>query len=132
MGKFIKITPDLEVSAVEWPEGANYKFLQKQIGGHIEHVRPRRLYPLLQTYNLRENYCLLVDEEGIIKNLPFNPFGSYLYGTDQHDCPIVGSVLIVQETEDDFAVIPDHDLEELLCMVKALVKKLTKGAIHNG
>ena len=87
---------------------------------------------MLQTYNLRGNYCLLVDEEGIIKDLPFNPFGSYLYGTDRHGCPIVGPVLIVQETEDDFAAIPDHDLEELLCMVKALVKKLTKGEMSNG
>lgn len=124
MGNLIKVTPDLELSAVEWPEGANYKFLQQQIGGQIEHVRPTRLYELLQKRNLPCNYCMLVDEEGLLKDIPYNPFGSYLYKTDQHGSPIVGTVLIVQETYEDFVPIAQKDFAEILMLMKLVVNSL--------
>lgn len=127
MGKLIKITPDLEVSVVEWPEGAGYQFLQEQIGGHIEHVRPVRLYEWLKKRNLPEHYCMLVDEEGLLKDLPFNPLGSYLYKTDQHGCPIAGPILIVQETEDDFVPIAAMDFGELLMLLKLIIGSLGGG-----
>ena len=124
MGNIIKVTSDLEITAIECPKNANYRFLQEQIGGHIERVRPRRLYPLLKACGLDGNHCLLVDDEGLLKDLPFNPLGCYLYGTDMHGAPIAGPILFVYETGEDFGAIPGDELESLLNLVKQLVKRL--------
>lgn len=110
MEKLIKVTPDLELSVVEWP-----------VGGQIEHVRPARMYELLHKWNLSCNYCMLVDEEGLLKDIPYNPFGSYLYKPDQHGSPIVGTVLIVQEIYEDFAPIAEKDFTKIFQMMKLTV-----------
>lgn len=81
-----------------------YKELQQMIGGSIEHVLPKRLpHP----------YCMIVDEEGLLKKLPLNPFGSWLYQTDLHGQPIAGDILLMKDAridgEYDIVGLSDED-----------------------
>ena len=65
-----------------------YKSVGKAVDGYIEIVHPRRLeFP----------YCMIVNEEGLLRGLPLNPYGSYLYGTEAHGNPIVGDIVILKE-----------------------------------
>lgn len=120
MGKVIKITPQLEVVELECPEPLSYHFFQEQIGGMIERVRPKRLYSLLKKAGLPDNYCILVDEEGLLKNLDLNDIGCFLYETDKHGYPIVGPLLIVKETYEDFVAMNEEEYESILAIIKKL------------
>jgi hypothetical protein len=65
-----------------------YKSVGKAVDGYIEIVHPRRLeFP----------YCMIVNEEGLLRGLPLNPYGSYLYGIEAHGNPIVGDIVILKE-----------------------------------
>jgi hypothetical protein len=65
-----------------------YKSVGKAVDGYIEIVHPRRLeFP----------YCMIVNEEGLLRSLPHNLYGSYLYGTEVHGNPIVGDIVILKE-----------------------------------
>ncbi len=62
-----------------------YKSVGKAVDGYIEIVHPRGLeFP----------YCMIVNEEGILRGLPTNLYGSHLYG---HVNPIVGDIVILKE-----------------------------------
>jgi hypothetical protein len=58
--------------------------ISKKINGDLEIVRPRGL----------PNLCLLVDEEGLLKQKPINKVGSLWYGYLNHGHPIVGDILV--------------------------------------
>jgi uncharacterized protein YlzI (FlbEa/FlbD family) len=69
--------------------GASYEIqdptlesLQGVVGGYIEVLR------------LKNGKYLVVNEEGLMRNLPINPHASILYGS-----PIVGNVVICSKTE---------------------------------
>lgn len=104
----IKISTDLELTIHEFPVGSYQKqnqFLRGLIGNHCElyeRVRPRRLYTELKMKNHvtnRAGQCIsmLVDEEGGLKENEVNLIGSYLYETDIHKQPIMGTILFVGE-----------------------------------
>ena len=80
----IKITTDNKISIIDL-DFKNYKAIQKEIGGHFETVKTKRLLDYFKA-----PVIMLVDEEGIIKGLPFNTVASGFYGTDEH-----GSQLLV-------------------------------------
>lgn len=105
--KVVKVCTDGRVS-IETVESTGYRILQNLIGGSIEHVLPRRL---------PRPYCMLVDEEGLIKGLPLNFFGSYLYETDIHGQPIVGDILLAKDVEvnlgGDIVGLTDEDITVL-------------------
>ena len=66
-----------------------FDFCTKQIGCEIpEHVYPMRL---------PRPYAMIIDESGLLKDLPINGIGSVLYGTDQHGSPICGPALILKD-----------------------------------
>ena len=107
--KIIKITTDNEITVHEYPEGSSCleenMVLRELIGtscDSYEHVMPKRLYQNLGGSN---RVCdipgncvnMLVDEEGLWKNLPINIIGSWLYESDLHGHPIVGNILIAGE-----------------------------------
>ena len=75
-------------SVVDVPNEYDYKWMQEQVGGWIEIVRPRRL---------PDGFVMIVDEEGLLKEKPLNMVGSWFYETDKHGSPIVGDVLIMKE-----------------------------------
>ena len=65
-----------------------YKTIGEAAGGWIEIVRPG---------GLKSPYVMVVNEEGLIKELPINIAGSILYGTPAHGSPIVGNIVIMKE-----------------------------------
>lgn len=86
--KAIVITTDNEISIrdLEVKNDSMLEALQQIVGGYIETVRPIRL---------RGDLLMIVNEEGLLQNLPVNEVGSYLYGIDLHGNPIVGNIAIV-------------------------------------
>lgn len=103
--KGIVITTSDEVSVQDFAY-PHYKSLGRVVGGYIEIVRPQ---------GLNRPYCMVVNEEGLMHNLPLNRAGSLLYGTQFHGSPIVGDIVIMAEGETDkgidFMEIPDNRLE---------------------
>ncbi len=75
-------THDLEVN------GTLFDGLKELIGGWIEMVRPVGLKP---------PFVMIVDEDGLMKELDNNFFGSMLYGTIAHGHPIVGNIVIAKQ-----------------------------------
>lgn len=146
--KIIKISTDLEMTVHDFP-GGNYSqqnhLLRELIGNHCsiyERVMPKRLYTELHMKRSTTNVpgecvCMLVDEEGLSKEIPPNLIGSYLYETDIHKQRIVGNILFVGEAwEEDgigfcgiddkvFAVL-EQKLTDLLHFAKE-VKEESKG-----
>ena len=86
--KAIVITTDNEISIRDLvlKNDSMLESLQQIVGGYIETVRPIRL---------RGDLLMIVNEEGLLQNLPVNEVGSYLYGIDLHGNPIVGNIAIV-------------------------------------
>ena len=65
-----------------------YKSIGEVVGGTIEIVRPR---------GLSRPYVMIVNDEGLLLELPLNWLGSILYETHKHGSPIVGNVVIMKE-----------------------------------
>ena len=87
----------------------------KEVGGYIEVVHPRYL---------PSGFCMVVNEEGLLQNLPFNYIASVLYGTQEHGQPIVGNAVILREGfvagELDFMSLDDGDEVGLMLLFSAL------------
>ena len=64
------------------------KTVGRTVGGYIEIVRP---------YRLPRPYCMLINEDGKITDLPINEVGSSLYGYESHGDPIVGDIVLMKE-----------------------------------
>lgn len=60
----------------------------KAVGGWTEIVRPR---------GLERPFCMIVNEEGLCRELPLNMIGSLWYGTPVHGTPIVGNIVVMKE-----------------------------------
>lgn len=136
--KIIRITTDNDIGILDFPEGSHSeqnKVLRGLIGPTCElyeHVMPRRLYTFLKCSNRptkEPGSCvnMLIDEEGLLKNLPPNLIGSWLYEADVHGHPIVGNILIAGEvwTKNgiDICGISDRQFETLYPRLENLVKK---------
>ncbi len=81
------VTTKKEMYQVDY-DAPHYDVISKAVGGRYEHVRPK---------GLQLPYCMMVNEEGRLMNLPVNLLGSYLYGVLQHGQPIVGDILFLKE-----------------------------------
>lgn len=69
------------------------RYLQQTVrDGFIEIVRP---------VNLPEPYILVVNVEGILRNMEINPLACWLYNTQEHGAPIVGPAVILKEVMSD-------------------------------
>lgn len=126
--KLIKISTDMELTVHDFPDGdyaQQNEILRGLIGNHCsiyEHVMPARLYRDLgmkdrPTKVPGQCVCMLIDEEGRLKESEPNLIGSYLYETDRHGQPIVGNVLFVGEEWGsdgiDFCGIEDSVFKQL-------------------
>ena len=84
-----------------------YETIGKVVDGWIDIVHPMLL---------KNNFVMVVNDDGLIKELPRNRLGSFLYGTPMTD-PIVGNIVICKEgyTENGLDLIDaeEHELEEL-------------------
>lgn len=92
-----------------------HKSIGEAVGGWIEIVRPVRL---------KRPYCMIVNEEGVLLNLPINSFGSFLYGMDYHGNPILGDIVLLKEGidsdgEPDILGLNEQDIKYLCDMVSS-------------
>ena len=67
------------------------------LGGHFEVVRPR---------GVKHPYCMLINETGLLDQLPFNAVGSCLYRG-----PIAGNIISLKEEEYDLAGLNEQELQ---------------------
>lgn len=107
--KIIKITTENEITTLEFPEGditSVNKRLYEMIGPKcelMEHVMPSRLYKILGASNRpkkEKGSCtsILMDEEAYYHDLEVNVVGSWLYESDLHGNPILGNILVMENT----------------------------------
>lgn len=58
---------------------------------------------------------MIVNEEGLLENLPINSIGCLLYGTAFHQCPIVGDIVIMKDGfrngEPDIVGLTDKEVD---------------------
>lgn len=136
--KIIKITTDNEISVHDFPAGTcqeQNEAIRRMIGPRCElyeHVMPKRLYTELGGSNRvgrEKGSCvgMLVDEEGLSRDMDVNTVGSYLYEADKHGNCIVGTILIIGEqwTNEgiDFCGISEQQFGLLYPKLEKLVKK---------
>ena len=113
--KGIVITTNNTMRVQDFPEPA-HRSIGDAVGGWIEVVHPKRLeYP----------YCMVVNEEGVLRKLPINSFGSFLYGTDTHGWPIAGNAVLMKEGynsdgELDILGLDEQDIKHLCDMVSSV------------
>lgn len=116
--KGIVVTTDLEIRIEEFSDPL-YKTVGSAVGGYIEHVKPARL---------RHPYCMIVNEEGRLLDLPLNYVDSYFYGTDQHGEPIVGNIVIMKDGyrggEPDIVGLNDVEAEQIKDVIIDLIEPL--------
>lgn len=116
--KGIVVTTDLEIRIEEFSDPL-YKTVGSAVGGYIEHVKPARL---------RHPYCMIVNEEGRLLDLPLNYVGSFFYGTDQHGEPIVGNIVIMKDGyrggEPDIVGLNDVEAEQIKDVIIDLIEPL--------
>lgn len=72
--KTLKITTDSKISIIDL--NFDHESLREEVGGYVELVRTQKLLDYFKT-----KVVMIVDEEGLVKNLPVNPMGCYFYDT---------------------------------------------------
>ncbi len=116
--KGIVVTTDLEIRIEEFSDPL-YKTVGSAVGGYIEHVKPARL---------RHPYCMIVNEEGRLLDLPLNHIGSFFYGTDQHGEPIVGNIVVMKDGyrngEPDIVGLDDSEVEQVKHTISTLISMM--------
>ena len=81
------VTAENSIRRVEYTP-PHYDVLREAVGGWYEHVHPM---------GLKRPYSMMVNEEGLLLNLPMNLLGSILYGTKFHGQTIVGNIVFVKD-----------------------------------
>ena len=88
------------------------RYLQQSVRGYIEVVYPQ---------NLPKPFLMLVNEEGLLRNMDLNPAACWLYGSQDHGQPIVGPAVICKQiwTDDgpDIGLLTKEDVEEAMTAV---------------
>lgn len=114
--KTIKIGTGNQISVLDIHTVSDLRDL---LGDNPEHVRPRRLPP---------PYCMFVDGNGLLKDLPLNPVGSWLYETDKHGFPIAGDVYLLKDgwgpNGFDSLGLEDEDIAALLPWMQDAAQKV--------
>lgn len=117
--KGVVITPE-NLMHVEDFSAPLYKSVGKAVGGWIEVVHPK---------GLPSPYCMAVNEEGLLLNLPLNLTGSILYETAKHGYPIVGIIVLLKDGivdgEPDIVGLDDEDI----CTIGAMLSAMSGGGI---
>lgn len=103
--KTVKVTTDNVVSIID-VDFDNYKDIQRAIGGgHFETVHSTRMQAVFED----ESLIMIVDESGLLKQLPENMLGSVLYGTARHGNPIVGDLIFARIRGEDIIGLDDAE-----------------------
>lgn len=82
--------------------------LGEAVDGSIELVYPR---------GLAAPFCMVVNEEGLLRGFGINRVGSYFYETHKHGSPIVGDVVFMKtdmtEESPDIVGLNEEDIDFL-------------------
>jgi hypothetical protein len=98
----VVITPDYEVEIVPDPVTLGLDFLKKEVGGWVEVVHLEMESTLVQMW---------LNEEGLLKRLPYNSLATHLYGHSH----IVGNVVITGlDDEGDACTLTEAEFVELM------------------
>ena len=96
-----------------------YKAIGEAVGGTIEIVRPR---------GLARPFVMIVNDEGLLLELPLNRIGSILYETHKHGSPIVGNVVIMKEgmtsNGPDILGLDDIEIDSLTLALRQEFKRV--------
>lgn len=124
----VKLKTNLEIEMVEIPANKSFiDFCHEQIGcDTTERVHPR---------NLEDPYVMMIDEEGLMTRKPIiNFIGSYLYGTHEHQHPIVGDTLIAVQNGPNIGGMTFEEAQIMLVKMSAIsitaYKKVWKTMAH--
>lgn len=99
-----------------------YRTVGETVGGYIEIVHPK---------GLPSPYCMIVNEEGLIRELPVNLMGSILYESHIHGSPVVGNVVIMKDGfRNGERDIVGLDAEDVAKLVPILMDKLAGFVAH--
>nr|DAN92180.1 MAG TPA: protein of unknown function (DUF3846) [Caudoviricetes sp.] len=104
--KTLKITTDNKISVVD-VNFSDFKAIQQAIGGYFEIVNTQKLRDYFKA-----SVVMIVDEEGVIKDLPVNTIGCYFYNTSKHGCPIAGDMILGLLVGPDITGLGDRDAEQ--------------------
>lgn len=103
--KTVKVTTNNTVSVIDI-DFDNFREIQKAISGHFETVHTLQM----EKYFGDPSIIMLVDEEGLLKSLPMNSFGSLMYGLLDHGHPIVGDLILAKIAGEDITAPDDVEL----------------------
>ena len=114
MMKAIRVTTDNLLQLIEVGPPL-HESIKKVLGGYLEIVHPR---------GLKGPYAMIVDEEGLCKELPINLVGSALYGTPAHGSPIAGDIINMREEDGyegrDLVSLNERDIYELTNLITVI------------
>lgn len=118
--KGLVISTKQKMRVVDFGEPA-YEAIRKAVGGWLEIVHPK---------GLTDPFCMVVNEEGLLRGLPMNLIGSILYETYRHGNPVVGDIVLLKEGfttpgERDFIGLNEDDINFL----SALVTRVSGGCV---
>lgn len=117
--KGIVVTTDNTVETRDFGEPL-YRTVGEAVGGCIEIVHPQGLV---------EPLVMIVNDEGLLRELPMNMVGSVLYGTHNHGHPIVGNIVIMKtgltSEGTDIVGLDDDECSELLSNLREFFKEIT-------
>ena len=104
--KTLKITTDNKISIID-VDLDDYRVLQQEIGGYVEKVHTQIMYDYF-----RAPVLMLVDEEGLLKDLPTNAVASYFYGYQNHGHIIAGDAIFAISLGENMTGFGDRDSEQ--------------------
>ena len=104
--KTLKITTDNKISIID-VNLDDYRALQQEIGGYIEIVHTGIMHEYFKAPVL-----MIVDEEGLIKNLPVNAAASHFYGCQNHGHIIAGDAIFAISLGENMTGFGDRDSEQ--------------------
>lgn len=118
--KGVVFTPDEKMCVQDFGSPL-YESVGKAVGGWIEIVHPRRL---------PSPYCMIVNEEGLLLDLPVNPLGCVLCQTMTHGFPIVGNIVVMKEGYVDGELDIVGLTEEEIAEIKEMAMTISDGSIE--
>ena len=116
---YVLISPDGLLETKE------FDVLKEDVNDVIHAALGGSFYEIVRLHNMSHKFLMMVDDEGLLKNLQLNPVASELYGIRIHGCPIVGNAVIMREDfvdgEPDIVGLTDDDLAEFIHKLRGLV-----------
>ena len=106
--KTLKITTDNKISIID-VDVDDHKALRQAIGGYVEAVHTGVMHEYFKAPVL-----MLVDEEGLIKNLPVNAVASHFYGYQKHGYVIAGDAIFAISLGENMTGFGERDSEQWL------------------